>query len=439
MKLEMPWGPKTLTVEVPDTWEVVIPEIKSSDSKTGKDELTIVKESLGKPHSSKPIHTLNLKDKKILIVVDDNTRPTPVYKFFHLILDSLKDAGASLEDILVLPALGIHTKMTEAEMGEKIGEANLKLVAWENHEAFDEKYLHYFGASSRGTKIKLNKHINEADLIISVGLIEPHLWAGFGGGLKNLLPGIASAETISQHHEIIAEPPYQFNRVGVLPENNSFRLDLEEINGMIDADMFCINVSIDHSSNITACFSGDPIDAHRKGVDYNFEKLGLNLEKPVDGIIVNSFPMDFNFKQSMKCVGNSLPAVKPGGTVMGFLKAERGIDDISLPEDSKPLWLVRAILRIIGASRVRGFLDKIKKGLNVEEKFLVYYSMQLIRQYDLFLYVPTLSQEEKKRLGFFVPCEKPQNVINKGIKRLGKKATIAVFPEGGATFPIIRT
>ena len=63
--------------------------------------------------------------------------------------------------------------------------------------------------------------------------------------------------------------------------------------------------------------------------------------------------------------------------------------------------------------------------------------MKLIRQHDLFLYVPTLSQEENKRLGFFVPCETPQSVINKGIKKLGMKATIAVFPEGGATFPII--
>ncbi len=109
--------------------------------------------------------------------------------------------------------------------------------------------------------------------------------------------------------------------------------------------------------------------------------------------------MDINFKQGMKCVGNSLPALKPGGTVIAFMQAERGADDIKVPEDSKPLWLVKTILRTIGPSRVMGFLEKVKKGLTVEEKFLMYYSMQLMRQYDLYFHVPTLNDEEIKKFG----------------------------------------
>ncbi len=438
MNIELPWGDEKLSVNVPDTWNVIFPEPNGSgEKKKSQNELTIVRNAMKKPADAKSLSSMKLRGKKIVIVVDDNTRPTPAHRFFHIVLDELKKAGASMKNVLVIPALGIHTPMTEEEMAAKIGAKNLKAVSWENHNAFNKDTHHAFGTTSRGTPVMLNSRVKEADLVVSVGIIEPHLWAGFGGGMKNILPGVASSETISVHHEIIAEPPYLFNRVGMLPRDNSFRLDLEEIQGMIDADIFCVNVSLDGEGSITGCFAGDPVAAHRAGVEFNFNRVGVNIDHQVDGIIVNSHPMDINLKQSMKCVGNSLPALKPGGAVLGFLRAQRGIDDISLPEEAKPLWLVRTILRLIGPSRVRGFLDKVRKGLNVEEKFLIYYSMQLIRAYNLYLYVPTVTEEESKLLGYYTRCVEPQEVIDNGVKKLGKKATVAVFPEGGVTFPIV--
>jgi len=437
MEIKLPSGSGSLSVDVPDTWNLVFPERKSGVKKKKGDGLDLVRESLKKPIGAKPLHGHKLKGKNIVIIVDDNTRPTPVHMFFHLILDSLKKAGASLKSVTVIPALGIHTPMKEAEMAEKIGEKNFKQVKWENHEAFDLKGNHYFGTTSRKTPVYLNRHLKDADLIVVVGLIEPHIWAGFGGGLKNILPGVAYAETIGLHHEIISEPPYHFNRVGVMPEKNSFRQDLEEIRRMIKGEIFCVNVIIDHSRSVIASFAGDPVEAHRKGVEYNYRELGLHLDRPVDGIIVNSFPMDINFKQGMKCVGNSLPALKPGGAVMAFMRAERGLDDVKPPKGGVPLPVLKAILRLIGPARVRGFIDKVKKGLNVEEKFLVYYSLQLVRQYELYFYIPSLSEADAKQLGFFVRCQDPAEVIRHGMKKIGKNATVAVFPEAGETFPIL--
>ncbi|MBN2158473.1 MAG: nickel-dependent lactate racemase [Spirochaetes bacterium] len=436
MEVKLPWGPGSLSVDVPDTWNVIFPERKSAGKKKKVDELAAVKESLKKPVGAKPLQGRKLRGKKIVIVVDDNTRPTPAHKFFHIILDALKKSGASLKAVTVIPALGIHTPMNVSEMAEKIGAANLKKVKWENHDAFDLNKNHYFGSTSRNTPIYLNRRLKDADLVVLVGLVEPHLWAGFGGGMKNILPGVAYSETIGIHHEIIAEPPYRFNRVGVMPEENSFRQDLEEIRRMIAADIFCVNVVLDHGGKIIASFAGDPIKAHRAGIAFNRAVCGLEIERQVDGIIVNSFPMDINFKQSMKCVGNSLPALAPGGAVMAFMRAERGLDDIKPPKGA-PLPVLKAILRLIGPARVRGFLDRVRKGLGVEEKFLVYYSLQLVRQYDMYFYVPSLSAGEAKQLGFFVRCAEPADVIRHGVKKIGKHATVAVFPEGGVTFPIV--
>lgn len=437
-KVMLPWGDGELSVEVPKSWELVYPERVNAPPPDPRAELEIVTSAVENPAGADALSAHALSGKRVVLVVDDNTRPTPVFKFFDMVLQKLEAAGASLSDMILLPALGIHTAMTEAEMKEKVGEANLGKVAWENHDAFDDAKNASFGTTSRNTPISLNKHLKDADLIVLMGLIEPHLMAGFGGGMKNILPGVAAADTIGAHHQLLTDPPEDFNRVGSDPNGNNFRLDFEEVKGMIDAEIFCINVVVDHERHIMAAFAGDPIAAHRVGIDYTRKAQGLHLPEQVDGIIVNSYPMDINFKQSMKCVGNSLPALKPGGPVMGFLKAEKGMDDVPLPDKmSVPLFLIKMLLRIIGPKYVFALLNVIKKGLNVEDKFLYYYILQLIRAHDLFLYVPSLTAEEAEHLFYFEHCTDTDSVVRKGFFKLGLHATVAVFPEGGATYPIV--
>lgn len=438
MEVKLPWKGGTLEVRVPDSWTLHYPKAEGKPAKIPANDLTLVRAALAKPVKSIPIEKMKLKGKRIVIVVDDNTRPTPVDRFFHLVLAALSKAGAGMKNVLLIPALGIHTPMTETEMALKVGAKNLARIKWENHYAFDRDKNHYFGETRRKTPVWVNKHLADADLIISIGMVEPHLWAGFGGGLKNIFPGVAYFEAIGIHHTIIAEPPYLFNRVGMMPDSNSFRQDLEEACSLIKTPVFCLNVSTDHTKKITAAFAGDPVASHREAIAFNNRTSGLVCDRRMDAIIVNSYPMDINFKQGMKCVGNSLPSLKPGGAVIAFMVAERGADDLVVPEDSKPMWLVKTILRTLGPSRVMGFLEKIRKGLNVEEKFLLYYSMQLMRQHDLFFHAPTLSDDEIKKFGFFVHARSPQEIVDIAAKKIGKRAHVAVFPEAGATYPIVR-
>jgi len=441
MRITLPWGDQAMDIDLPATWTVIFPKPQEVIPSSSATEAAIVADALADPTSAMALSKRNLRGKNVLIIVDDNTRPTPARRFLHLILEAVQAAGADLDHVRMLTALGIHTPMTDDEVNQKVSAENLEKIQWENHNAFDPNVNIRMGTTSRGTPVFLNRRVKEADLIVLVGLIEPHLMAGFGGGMKNILPGVASAQTIGTHHELLTKPPYQPNRVGMMPEVNDFRLDLEEIHAMIKADIFCINVVLDHRGAITACFAGDPVAAHRRGVAYTRRFFGVPMERPVDGVITNSFPMEINFKQSMKCVGNALPAVRPGGAVMGFLLAERGLDDIPMPDGSPlPLPMVKAILRAIGPSRVYGLLNRVKKGLNIEEKFLYYYTMQLVRGYDIFLYVPSLTDDIVKKLFFFKgDCIEPARVIAMGVKKLGKQATVAVFPHGGSTFPTLKS
>ena len=437
MNVELPWGKAFLSLTLPDTWQVHLPQRLDISCGKKPDETEIVYEALQKPIGAAKLSDMALQDKRILIIVDDNTRPTPASRFFHLVVNELKTACARSENITVLTALGIHTPMTEDEIAEKIGPANLSKISWFNHDSFDPGTHHDFGKTQRGTPVVLNRKVAESDLVILIGMIEPHLWAGFGGGLKNLFPGVAAAHAIGHHHGMISEPPYWFNRVGSDPAENLFRRDIEEMRQLITADIFIINVLLDEKDRITAAYAGDPVEAHREGIACNRKKAGIPLQGRMDAVIVNSQPMNINFKQSMKCVANALPALKPGGVVMAFLKAERGLDDIPLPDKPPPLVILKAILKTIGKARVMGFLNLVKKGLDVEQKFLTYYSMRLISDYTVFCYVPSLTPVEVRHLGFFPYSATPSEVIEKGAAIMPKNAQVAVFPDGGATFPVI--
>ena len=438
MEIKLPWGQSLTTLQLPDTWHVHMPERVDISGQSRQSSADIVEAALTNPEGANPLSQRNLSQKRILIIVDDNTRPTPAHEFFHLIFQHVQQTGADAENIHVMPALGIHTAMSQKEMAEKIGEENLNKVNWSNPDAFDPATHHDFGTTGRGTPVRLNREVAAADLIVLVGMIEPHLWAGFGGGMKNLFPGVAAAEAIGAHHGMIAEPPYLFNRVGMAPDENTFRRDLEETRDLVPGEIFVVNVLLDESQQIAAAFAGDALAAHRKGIEFNKKTAGIDLPHLMDAVIVNSHPMDINFKQSMKCVGNALPALAPGGVIMGFLRAARGLDDIPLPDKPPPLFVLRTILKLVGKSNVMGFLNVIKKGLNVEERFLTYYSMRLIREYRMFFHAPSLSEKEIRHLGFFHACGRPQEVIDRGAAKLKKNAHVAVFPDGGATFPIMK-
>ncbi|MFW6415521.1 MAG: nickel-dependent lactate racemase [Thermodesulfobacteriota bacterium] len=438
MEILLPWGRESMQVDLPDSWQIQMPEqeMASADSQY-RDEVNIVKEAMDYPVGAQGLSSRDMRGKNVLIIVDDNTRPTPVHRFLHLVLQGLYEAGADKEKISLVTALGIHTPMTEAEMEEKIGRENLEKVDWSNHDAFNPENNTCLGTTSLGTPVELNREVQESDFIVLLGMTEPHLWAGFGGGLKNIFPGVASARAIGVHHGMIAQPPYQFNRVGLLPQENSFRRDLEEIKGFIPAEIFCVNVTLDAQNRIESAFAGDPLQSQRRGAEHCIQYSGVRVDRPVDAVVVNSHPMDINFKQSMKCVANALPALKPGGTVMVFLRAERGLDDIPLPDKPPPLPVLKSILRVVGKSNVLRFLNLVKKDLNVEEKFLNYYSLRLIREYHLFFHVPALTREESRHLGFFHRCETPGSVIDRGANKLKKDARVLVLPNGGSTFPVL--
>ena len=431
--VQLPFEGSELALTLPEGWRVVGTH-RPREVAPLADVQGALAAALEAPIGCDPMAADALRGKRVLIAVDDVSRPTPVHRFFHGVLDWLTAHGASLDDAWLVPALGIHRDMTEAEMAAKVGAANLARLRWENHRPRDREAHVDLGTTSRGTPVLLNRRLSEADLIVCVGAIEPHLLQGFGGGLKMLLPGLAHADTIQANH-LVGASWQKFNYVGTLPEQSPMRLDLEEAVAKLGKPVFVVNAVMTERLELHRFVCGDPIAAHREGVRTAAAIYACDVPTPADVVLVTSDPMNADLRQGMKCIGNVEPAVREGGLVLALLACRHGIGDVAIPPKTLPNRWLRRILRLIGPRRVLGFVDRVKKGAGVEERFLAHFSMQVVRKLQLVAWSPHLPADTGARMGIFLQVGSPEELLEVGRRFAPKQATVYVFPHGGVTYP----
>jgi nickel-dependent lactate racemase len=429
--VKIPFEKAELTIELPEDWQV-LDTVKPVNHAAFPDVSAALTRALNHPIGSAPLRDKNLGKKKILLCVEDISRPTPTAKFFGPLVEYLLANGARKENILVLFGLGTHRDMTADEARQKLGETDLKGIKWVNHAFTDEKQLKYLGMTSRGTYVSLNRHLTEADLIITVGAIEPHLLLGFSGGSKMIIPGLASARTIGENH-MQGVSGEKYNYVG-MPES-PMRLDLEEGAGMLKKDIFIVNAVTNDELQICGFFAGDPVKAHRAGVKFSQSLTERPIKQQADVVIVASSPMNGDLRQSMKCIGNVQQAARPGGLLLGFIECRHGIGDVTVPPKTLPHGLLRGMFKIIGKDKLLGFLDKVRKGAGIEERFLSHFSAQLALRNEIFVYSRKLPSDTGKKLGIFVQFDDIQKMMDAARRKAPKNATVLVFPFGGATYP----
>ena len=178
-----------------------------------KDAADEVRRSLQEPVGTPHLRDMVRKRMQVALVMDDLSRPTPVALLLPAVLDELAQGGVGREDVTLVTALGLHRPMQEAEIAQRVGNAGLAGLRWENHACDDAERLVSLGTTSRGTPVWIHKTVAQADLVVSLGCIEPHIIASFGGGYKNLLPGVAGRETVAHNHSLNCTPT-TFNMVG---------------------------------------------------------------------------------------------------------------------------------------------------------------------------------------------------------------------------------
>lgn len=273
----------------------------------------IVRKAIASPIDSPPLSELARGKRKIVIITSDHTRPIPSRITMPIILEEIKKTNPDAVPILLV-ATGVHRPSTAEELLERHGQDVLDQVEVVMHISADSEDMTVLGVLPSGGELSINKLAVEADLLISEGFIEPHFFAGFSGGRKSVLPGIASQKTVMyNHNSAFLSSPYA--RAGEL-ERNPIHKDM--VWAAEQAKLaFILNVVINGDKEVIHAVAGDPFKAHEAGCGFVKELTGV---EPIPGDIVIStnggYPLDQNVYQAVKGMTAAERSAKPEAVII---------------------------------------------------------------------------------------------------------------------------
>lgn len=271
----------------PDDWEVRTCNLV--DAPALSDDA--IRQALHNPVGTPRIAALARKQRDAVIVVDDLSRPTPASHVLPALLEELAEGGITDDRVTIIVGVATHRPLIRHEIVQKIGEDIYNRIPVVNHFAWEN--CAYVGTTSFGTPVYINRRFMNAGVKICLGGILPHSGAGFGGGAKLLMPGVAGVETIYGNHG-----RSQRLRGGVnVIDGNEFRLDIEEAARLAHLDVI-VNTVINSRREVAALFVGDCVEAHRVGVEYARNIYATPTPANWDVAVMSCYPKDTEFVQA---------------------------------------------------------------------------------------------------------------------------------------------
>ncbi|MHA1793555.1 MAG: nickel-dependent lactate racemase [Promethearchaeota archaeon] len=432
MKVKVAYGKSGIDVEIPDSLRVDI--FKPKSIKGLENPIGAVKSSIKNPIGAPALREI-VKEKcthvkkeeiKACIVISDHTRPIPSKYILPPVIEELLDSGLLKENISILVATGLHRKSTMEELKNILGEKILKNYKVIIHEANDDESLVHLGTSSRGTPIYLNQHYVRADIKILTGYVDPHFFAGYAGGRKSVVPGIAGTKTILENHSArnIDHPRARF----IFIKDNPIHEDALEIANLVGVD-FIINVCLNEKHEIIKVASGGLEKAHGELVKFMNDFVAREIASPYDIVVVNNggYPLDLNLYQAVKSMSIGEMAVKKGGTIIATNELSDGFG----PNVFKEI--------IEKEGNPERLIAKLKsKELITESQWQVQILARILLKAEILVVssMPTKSFENIK-LGL-KGMKNFKEAMNHAINKHGNDATILILPAGPQLIPVQR-
>ena len=310
--ISIPYGRGTQSVSVPDGQlrAVLTP---AHGGLAGGEQSEIVQQALENPIESPRLADLAQGKENILVITSDHTRPVPSAITMPLLLAEIRKGNPQAK-ITILIATGMHRRTTEAELRGKLGDA---IVDAENivvHEAMKDEDMAFFGRLPSGGELWLNKLVGQADLVVSEGFIEPHFFAGFSGGRKSILPGVAAGRTVLYNHNarFLSSGSSRQGRLAGNPIHEDMVYAAQQAKLA-----FILNVLIDSEKRVIAAVSGDREKAHEKGCALCMQLTRVKGVTADIAITSNGgYPLDQNVYQSVKGMTAAESCVREGGAII---------------------------------------------------------------------------------------------------------------------------
>jgi nickel-dependent lactate racemase len=405
-------------VELPDA---NVLEVLAPRAVAGVNEEVVLTRAMANPIGAPLLRDVARRGDRVLILVDDLTRGTPVPRILRYVIAELETTGVPDDHITLLTAQGTHRRMAKAELRDKLGEFHGRFTIHQ-HDWLDENSLHDFGRTTDGTLVRANRLLIEADLILGIGSIVPHRVKGFSGGAKIVFPGVAGPEIQARTQWEAA----QYSSADVMGSAaNPMRQRIEEAARVVGL-RYIVNVVTDRERRIVGCFVGDPIAAHRSGCRLSTEINEVMLPHRVDIVLADSHPADRDLWQSAKGFYAGDIAVRDGGTLIVVSPNPEGVAErhpIVLRLGYRPF---AEIARLVDS----GAADDVVGAAVLADL------AQIVDRVDCILVSPGISCDQAERLGFrYAPT--PPDALAMAFERQGRAARVAVLRYGGRILPRI--
>ncbi|GAB6167351.1 nickel-dependent lactate racemase [Thermostilla marina] len=415
MQVHLEYGRNGMTVDLPE--ENVLKVLQYRPAPALADPKAALRERLNAPIGTPPLAELAKGRKNACIVVCDITRPVPNALILNEVLPILESAGIPRDKILILIATGLHRPNEGEELEQILSPEIVRAYRVENHHGQNLDEHVNLGTSPRGVPVWIDRRYVEADLKITVGLIEPHFMAGFSGGRKLICPGLAALETVKVWHspQFLEHPNA---RAGTLEQN-----PVHEENTWIARKAGCdfiVNVALGEDRSILHVSAGDMEAAFHDGVAFVRQCVCDTVPEPVDIVITSSagYPLDATYYQSIKGMVAAEPIVKPGGTVIIAAEISEGIGS---PE----------FCRIFEENdSIDTFMAKLEGGDYFRmDQWQLEELAKVLRKARVVMVTEGLSAEQLSRL-YVESAPSVAAALDDCFARYGRDATIAVMPKG---------
>jgi nickel-dependent lactate racemase len=374
----------------------------------------LIRRALDQPVDSPPLRELARGRKTAAILVPGRTRVAGVSDYVPELVGELRRAGVPDVGIAVYLATGTHEHHGERDLAELLGEAVTRQVACRTHACHEAAGLTRLGTTARGTEVAVDTRVLQAEVKILTGRIVPHYFAGFSGGRKALIPGVAGFPTICANHRLTLAAERGIHPA-VAPcslADNPVHLDMLEAAAMAAPD-FCLNTLLDTRGRMLGAVAGHWQRAHEVGCGEAGRRFGLRAEAPVDLLVTSSggLPHDTNFMQSIKAVLNLQGVLRPGARILWLGQAAGGmhpgfLDWAAIEDDAELDRAVRANYSLTGHNSI--MLRRLSRQFRVAFK-------------------SDLPPEQVRSLGF-EPVDSPQQALDDLCAGLPPGFRVAVAP-----------
>ena len=416
---EFAYGRGTKTFELDDAR--VLKEVRTRDFEVMQDIEGGVLEAVRNPIGCESLDKIIKPGDTVAFICNDPTRVANSFDFMPVLVNEMNRLGVKDEDMCVVFSLGTHRDMTEAEMREGIGEEVASRLKMYNSTCTVDEDFEYFGTTSRGTPVWINKHLCHVDHVILTGTIVHHYFSGYGGGRKAILPGCAAMETVRVNHSFMLDENAGLGRT---TGNPVYEDQMEGVALFAKGrSLFLFNAVLTAKHQFLKMFAGDYIAAHKEACKFVDEVYGCVIPKEADLVIAScgGYPKDINVYQMQKTMDNAACAVKKGGVVILLADCEEGSGSKLLEETFRRLRTPEAI---------KAELEKNFR-IGANKAFAVSRPISRAR----FILVTSLDRQLAKDMLFTAAVDTVEEALAIAREYVGDTPEVILMPEGSLTVP----